>query len=113
MERTALAASFVGRSSANLKQLLHDSVIVQPPPPDSARQGGDAIRYMLGLAENTAVKESTLEPIAIVQEGPFVFEQGIWAIRTGDRRLRAGYTLRWRRAPEQWKVVLWRWTLFK
>jgi hypothetical protein len=112
-ERTALAASFVGRNLGALERLLHDSVIVQPPPPDTARQGADAISYLMGLAENTLVKESWLNPTAIVPEGPFLFEQGVWTMRAGDRRLRGSYILRWRRTPERWKVVLWRWSLFR
>jgi hypothetical protein len=112
-ERIALAASFAGRTAITLKQLLHDSVIIQPPAPDTARQGAPAISYMVSLARNTVVRESSLEPRIMVPEGPFVFEQGIWIMRTGDRHLRSSYTLRWRRTPERWKVVLWRWSLFR
>jgi hypothetical protein len=88
-------------------------VIVQPPPPDNARQGPDAISYLVALAENTSVRESWLNPTATVPEGPFLFEQGVWIMRIGDRRLRGSYVLRWRRTPERWTVVLWRWSLFR
>ena len=112
-ERVALAASFVGRRSDVLGRLLHDSVIVQPPLPDSARQGTAAIRYVRDLAVNTQVAESRLTPSAITAEGPFVLEQGIWMLRVGDRPLTGHYTLRWRQTPAGWKVVLWRWSTFR
>lgn len=112
-ERTALAASFVSHRSEALGRLLHDSVIVQPPSPDSARQGAAAIRYVTDLATHTQVTESRLTPSAMTAEGPFVFEQGTWVLRVGDRPLTGHYTLRWRQTPAGWKVVLWRWSAFK
>jgi hypothetical protein len=112
-EHTALGASFVARDSAALRQLLDPALVVQPPLPDSARQGPAAAAYMLELAAQTSVSESRLEPIAVVPEGPFVFEQGTWLLRSGDRVLRAPYTLRWRATTAGWRVVLWRWGLFR
>ena len=112
-ERTALGASFVGHDVGPLGRLLHDSVIVQPPAPDSARQGAAAIRYLTNLAAHTAAAESRLRPSAVTPEGPFVFEQGTWVLRVGDRSRLGQYTLRWRRTPTGWKVVLWRWSTFR
>ena len=86
---------------------------MQPPKPDSARQGAAAIAYLLGLAAHTSVAESRLEPQTVTPEGTFVFEQGYWRLRTGDRTLRAPYTLRWRRSATGWQVVLWRWGAFR
>lgn len=52
-------------------------------------------------------------PHAATSEGPFVFEQGIWLLRSGNEQLQGPYTLRWRRTPEGWKVTLWRWSRFR
>jgi hypothetical protein len=112
-EHTALGASFVSGDSAALRRLLHSDLIVQPPVPDSAQRGDAAIEYLLQLVAQTAVAESRLEPHAVAPEGPFVFEQGIWLLRSGDRLLRGPYTLRWRATPEGWRVVLWRWGAFR
>ena len=112
-DRAALAASFLGGDSTALQRLLHESVIVQPPAPDSARQGQPAIAYLLELAENTAVQESSLEPSIVVPEGPFLFEQGTWFIRAGHRLLRSNYSLRWRDTPHGLRVVLWSWSRFR
>jgi hypothetical protein len=112
-EHTMLGASFVSGDSAALRRLLHADLIVQPPAPDSARQGPPAIQYLLNLAAQTAVSESRLVPHGVVPEGPFAFEQGTWLLRSGDRRLRGPYTLRWRATPEGWRVVLWRWGRFQ
>jgi hypothetical protein len=111
-ERTALAASFVGQHLGALDRLLHDSVLIQPPPPDSAVQGPGAISYLKELADNTLARESWLSPMSIVPEGPFLLEQGQWLLRIGDRHLRGSYTLRWRRGALGWQVVLWRWSRF-
>ena len=112
-EHAALAASFVSNDSASLRRLLHPDLVVQPPEPDSARQGAAAIEYLLSLAAHTSVKESRLFPQVDTPEGPFVFEQGFWRLRTGDRTLHAPYTLRWRGSSEGWKVVLLRWGQFR
>ncbi len=112
-EHTVLAASFVSNDSAGLRRLLDSQVIVQPPAPDSAQRGAAAIDYLLRLAAETSVSESRLEPWQVAPEGPFVFEQGAWLLREGDRTLRAPYTLRWRATPEGWRVVLWRWGPFR
>ena len=112
-EHAALGASFVSGDSASLRRLLHPALVVQPPPPDSARGGDVAIAYLLDLAAQTRVSESRLEPRAVAPEGPFAFEQGTWLLRSGDRSLRSPYTLRWRATPEGWRVVLWRWGRFR
>lgn len=112
-EHTALGASFVSNDSAALRRLLDSHLIVQPPLPDSAKQGPPAIEYLLGLAAGTLVSESRLEPQLAVPEGPFVFEQGVWVLRNGNRMLSAPYTLRWRASAEGWRVVLWRWGAFR
>ena len=111
--RGALAGSFLGGNRSALKLWLHDSIIVQPPPPDSARQGPDAISYLQGLADSTTLRDSWLVPTAVVPEGPFLFEQGIWYVRARDRGLRGNYTIRWLDDPEGLKVVLWRWSRFR
>ncbi len=112
-EHAALGASFVSRDSASLRTLLHPEVVVQPPAPDSARQGEAAISYLLGLVSHTKVTESRLEPQALVPEGPFVLERGTWFLRDGDLVLRSRYVLRWRATGEGWRVVLWRWGRFR
>ena len=112
-EHAALGASFVSRDSAGLRELLHPDFIVQPPAPDSARQGDAAISYLLGLASHTEVTESRLEPQALVPEGPFALEQGSWLLSNGDLVLRSRYLLRWRKTEEGWRVVLWRWGRFR
>jgi hypothetical protein len=112
-EHTVLAASFVSNDSAALRRLLDSQLIVQPPSPDSAQRGAAAVDYLLGLAAETSVSESRLEPRQLAPEGPFLFEQGTWLLRDGDRTLRAPYTLRWRATPEGWRVVLWRWGPFR
>lgn len=112
-DRVALAASFLGGDRTALERLLHESVIVQPPLPDSAAQGPAAIAYVLRLAEHTALQESTLEPSMVVPEGPFLFEQGTWYIRAGERNLRGHYSIRWRESPNGLRVVLWRWSRFR
>ena len=112
-EHVALGASFVSGDSASLRRLLHPDLIVQPPLPDSARQGAAAIEYLLGLAVETSVSESRLEPRMAVPEGPFVLEQGAWLLRNGNVLLRAPYSLRWRATAQGWRVVLWRWGAFR
>jgi hypothetical protein len=112
-EHTVLAASFVSNDSGALRRMLDSQLIVQPPSPDSAQRGAAAIDYLLGLAAETSVSESRLEPWQVAPEGPFVFEQGTWMLRDGDRTLRAPYMLRWRATPEGWRVVLWRWGPFR
>jgi hypothetical protein len=111
-ERATLAASFTGQGSDALTRLLHDSIIVQPPSPDSALQGADAIHYITQLAAHTRASQSMLTPNAASPEGPFLFEQGRWDLRLATRAVRARYSLRWRITPTGWKVVLWRWSRF-
>jgi hypothetical protein len=112
-EHETLAGSFISGDSAALRRLLHPDFVVQPPQPDSAARGESAITYLLGLAAATSVDDSRLEPRALVPEGPFAFEQGVWHLRMGDRRLRSPYALRWRNTADGWKVVLWRWGPFR
>ena len=112
-EREELAGSFLGHDLGALERLLHDSIIVQPPAPDRARQGAEAIQYVVDLAENSAVSESRFWPHVATSEGPFVFEQGIWLLRAGNEHHQGPYALRWRRTPEGWKVTLWRWSRFR
>jgi hypothetical protein len=112
-EHAVLAGSFVTGDSAALRTLLHADFIVQPPAPDSARQGAAARSYLLQLAANTKVTESQLHPQMVVPEGPFAFEEGTWELRVGDRRYRSPYMLRWRTTPSGWRVVLWRWGRFQ
>jgi hypothetical protein len=112
-EHTALGASFVSNDTAALRRLLHPDLIVQPPLPDSAQRGAAAMEYLLGLAAQTSASESRLEPHALAPEGPFVFEQGAWLLRSGNRSLRSPYTLRWRSTKDGWRIVLWRWGAFR
>jgi hypothetical protein len=112
-EHTVLAGSFVSGDSAALGDLLHADVLVQPPSPDSALQGSAARSYLLALAANTRVSDSRLYPRMVVPEGPFAFEQGVWELRAGNRRLLSPYVLRWRKTPAGWRVVLWRWERFR
>jgi hypothetical protein len=112
-EHAVLAGSFVTGDSAALRALLHADFIVQPPAPDTARQGAAARSYLLQLAGNTKVTESRLHPRMVVPEGPFAFEEGTWELRVGDRRLRSPYMIRWRNTPSGWRVVLWRWGRFQ
>ncbi|HEU4682559.1 MAG TPA: DUF4440 domain-containing protein [Gemmatimonadales bacterium] len=112
-EHETLAGSFVGGDSAALRRILHPDFIVQPPEPDSAKQGEHAIAYLIGLASATLVDDSRLEPRALVPEGPFAFEQGVWHLQKGDQELRSSYVLRWRNTADGWKVVLWRWGPFR
>ena len=112
-EHTALGAAFAAGDSAGLRPLLHPDVLVQPPPPDSASRGDEAIAYLLGLAARTRVSESRLHPTSVTREGPFLLEEGTWFMGEGDRVLRARYLLRWRPADAGWRVVLWRWTRFR
>ncbi len=112
-ERIALASSFAERGFQGIERLLHDSIIVQPPSPDSAVQGAAAIRYVAGLAAQTRAAESRLTPSMATPEGPFLFEQGTWELRAGNRTLLGHYSLRWRLTPDGWKVVLWRWSRFR
>jgi hypothetical protein len=112
-EHAVLAGSFVSGDTAALDLLLHPDLVVQPPRPDSARRGLAARAYLRGLAANTQVYESRLQPQAMDQEGPFAFEQGIWELHSAGRVLRSPYALRWRSTAEGWRVVLWRWGRFQ
>jgi hypothetical protein len=112
-EHAVLAGSFVSGDTAGLDVLLHPDLVVQPPSPDSARRGPAAKAYLRGLAANTQVSESRLQPHSVNQEGSFAFEQGIWELRSGGRVLQSPYVLRWRSTPGGWRVVLWRWGGFQ
>ena len=112
-EHSRLGAAFVGGDSAGLRQLLHPEVIVQPPAPDSARRGADAIEYLVGLAMGSNVSVSRLRPTGVTREGPFLLEEGTWYMASGDRMLRSRYLVRWRPADYGWRVVLLRWSRFR
>lgn len=112
-EHAVLAGSFVSGDTAGLGALLDSQLVVQPPTPDTALEGLPARRYLLGLAANTNVLESRLHPEVVLPEGPFAYEQGIWELQAGSRRLVSRYVLRWRKRPAGWRVVLWRWGPFR
>jgi hypothetical protein len=111
--RVALGASFVGGRTKGLRNLLHSDVIIQPPEPDSALRGPVAADYLEQLARASDLTRSELVPTAMSREGGFLLERGTWFLGVGERTFRSRYTLRWREAPAGWKVVLWRWTLFR
>jgi ketosteroid isomerase-like protein len=92
---------------------LHQDLIVQPPEPDTALGGEAAAEYLEGLARESKVAASELLPVSLSREGGFLLERGGWHLRSGDHTLASRYTLRWRQTPAGWKVVLWRWTLFR
>jgi hypothetical protein len=110
--RVTLAASFVGGRAAGLRDRLHDDVIVQPPEPDTSRQGTGAADYLERLARETEVRHSELLPARITEEGGFLLEQGTWLLET-ERFYRSRYTIRWRDSDGGWQVVLLRWTRFQ
>lgn len=111
--RVALGASFVGGRAGGLRNLLHSDAIIQPPEPDSALRGSAAADYLERLARASDLARSELVPTAISREGGFLLERGTWFLDAGERTFRSRYTLRWRESPAGWKVVLWRWTLFR
>jgi hypothetical protein len=110
--RVALGASFVGGHPTGLRNFLHSDLIVQPPKPDSALRAAAAVDYLERLARETRVRHSELRPARISREGQFLLEQGTWALES-TRWYRSSYTLRWRKTPDGWRVVLWRWTSFR
>jgi hypothetical protein len=113
-EHARLGAAFVGGDSAGLRHLLHPDLIVQPPAPDSARRGADAIEYLVGLAMGSRVSASRLRPTDVIREGPFLLEEGTWYMASENRMLRSRYVVRWRPAGENaWRVVLLRWSRFR
>jgi hypothetical protein len=112
-ERVALGASFVGGRATGLRELLHADLIVQPPAPDTPLRGGAAALYLERLARESRVTRSELLPVSLSREGVFLLERGGWHLESGDRALASRYLIRWRESPAGWKVVLWRWTLFR
>lgn len=112
-ERVALGASFVGGRATGLRELMHTDLIVQPPAPDTALRGQAAVEYMEGLARESRVARSELLPVSVSPEGDFLLERGGWHLATDDRTFASRYLIRWRKSPAGWKVVLWRWTLFR
>jgi hypothetical protein len=112
-ERIALAASFVGGRASGLHQLLHPDFIVQPPAPDTALRGEPAAEYLERLARESEVTRSELLPVSLSREGSFLLERGGWHLQSGDRTFASRYLIRWRKSPAGWRVVLWRWTLFR
>lgn len=111
--RIALGASFIGGRASGLRKLLHSDLIVQPPAPDSASRGLAAADYLAGLAQESQVTRSQLLPLSVGREGSFLLERGVWHLSSGDRTFTSRYTIRWSASPAGWKVVLWRWTLFR
>ena len=111
--RIALGASFVGSHAGGLRRLMHPDLIVQPPEPDSALRGQAAAGYLERLARESQVTRSQLLPVSVGREGGFLLERGVWHLSSGDRTFTSRYTIRWRASPAGWKVVLWRWTLFR
>lgn len=111
--RVALGASFVGGHARGLRELLHGDLIVQPPEPDTALRGAAAADYLERLARESAVSRSQLMPRSVSREGGFLLERGGWHLGAGERTFASRYTIRWRESPSGWKVVLWRWTLFR
>jgi hypothetical protein len=111
--RVALGASFIGGQASGLRELLHSDLIVQPPEPDTALRGPAAADYLERLARESELTRSELLPAAVGREGNFLLERGGWILESGDRTLASRYTIRWRESPAGWKVVLWRWTLFR
>jgi hypothetical protein len=112
-ERLALGASFVGGRATALGELLHEDLIVQPPAPDTAVRGQAAAEYLEQLARESQLTRSELLPVSLSREGGFILERGGWHLKSGDRTLASRYLIRWRESPTGWRVVLWRWTLFR
>ncbi len=112
-EHETLAEAFLGGDSTALRRLLHPDVVVQPPAPDTASRGAEAVGYLVALAAGTEVSESRLHPTGVTREGPFLLEEGTWYMGTGGRILRARYLIRWRPSGDGWRVVLWRWSRFR
>ena len=112
-ERVALAASFMGGRAAGLRELLHADLIVQPPAPDNALRGRAAADYLERLARESQLTGSELFPVSVSREGGFLLERGGWHLEWGGRTFASRYMIRWRESPAGWKVVLWRWTLFR
>jgi hypothetical protein len=112
-ERVALGASFVGGRAAGLRELLHADLIVQPPAPDTALRGRAAAEYLERLATESRVDRSELLPVSVNREGGFLLERGGWHVEASGRTLASRYQIRWRESSAGWKVVLWRWTLFR
>jgi hypothetical protein len=112
-ERLALGASFVGGRATGLGELLHEDLIVQPPAPDTPLRGVAAAEYLKRLARESQLTRSELLPASLTREGGFLLERGGWHLESGDRTFASRYLIRWRESPAGWKVVLWRWTLFR
>lgn len=112
-ERVALGASFLGGHAAGLHELLHPDLIVQPPAPDTALRGEAAAEYLERLARQSRVTRSELVPVSLSREGGFLLERGGWHLASDERTFASRYLIRWRDSPAGWKVVLWRWTLFR
>ena len=111
--RVALGASFVGRRATGLRERLHGDMIVQPPEPDSPVRGGAAVAYLERLARESEVTRSELLPVSVSREGNFLLERGGWHLESGERTFASRYIIRWAESPSGWKVMLWRWTVFR
>ena len=86
---------------------------MQPPEPDTALRGETAADYLEGLARESQVARSELLPVSLSRQEGFFLERGGCHLRSGDHTLASRQTLRWRKTPTGWKVVLWRWTPFR
>jgi hypothetical protein len=111
--RVALGANFVGGQARGLRALLHPDLIVQPPQPDAASGGEAAAAYLERLARESVLGRSELLPGSLAREGGFLLERGVWYLESGERILASRYMIRWRESADGWKVVLWRWTVFR
>jgi hypothetical protein len=76
-------------------------------------RGEAGAEYLEGLARESQVARSELLPVSLGREGGFLLERDGWHLRSGDHTLARRSTLRWRETPAGWKVVFWRWTLFR
>jgi hypothetical protein len=85
----------------------------EQPPAGYRPHGEAAADYLEGLARESQVARSELLPVSLSREGGFLLERGEWHLGYRNYTLASRYTLRWRETPAGWKVVLWRWTLFR
>jgi len=111
--RWQLAAAFVKRDSAALRRYLASDVMIWPPAPDTARRGGAAIAYFVGLALSSQVSRSEFRPRSITTDGVYVIEDGMWSFTHRRVKVSARYDLRWRQAKGRWQVSFLRWDLFR
>lgn len=111
--RWQLAAAFVKRDSVALRGFLASDVMIWPPAPDTARRGGAAITYFVGLALASRVSRSEFRPRAVTTDGAYVIEDGMWSFTHRRVKVSARYDLRWRQANGRWQVSFLKWELFR